>query len=141
MQLQAEPGLTETPIHQDAVLKVFRDRVETATGTYLVRSIDGVEWTEAPVDAAAAVDDLRQAFGAAGFSGFLTGTIAGFAGGLVGALVLEGISRAFGKKHGLYLLVGGVRVRIAEGGPPAVADMGRALLAAIGHARSGGVPS
>lgn len=124
----------EVPLHQDAEMKIFRDRIETASGIYLMSSIDGVEWMKQPIDTTTAVEDLRQSIGLAALGAALTNSPGWW---FLGAMLTTGISRSL-RKGGLYLLLRGQRVLIATGNETMVGGMARTVLLAMQHARANG---
>jgi len=110
-------------------------RVETTTGTYDLRAVDGVETGAIVVSTRAVVSGIAGAVAFAAGWAALFGLEQG-AWAFCGGIIAERIRGWWaGQKHGAYILMRGMRVQLATGDAASMKQVAAAVLAAAGSAR------
>lgn len=111
---------------------MFRGRVQTATGTYDVRSVDGVEVVRATVPLQKILGDLASAVSLGAGAWLFSNATLGL-GFFVGALVASRASWwQAEQKHVAVIFLRGARVELATGNQAPLQQLTGAVLAAVG---------
>lgn len=133
--MMQSPPIPQGPLLELSGVRVFANSVQTPSGTYDPRAIDGVEFAAARVDATKIIRDIAgaAAFACLWSSSFgSNGAAAAFGGGLLAASVGWWWT---GNKHAATILVRGVRVVLAVTDEVAARKIGAAVLQAVAASR------
>ena len=124
----------DAPLYSGHGVTVFRGRIQTATGTYDVRSVDGIEVVRATVPLATVATDVAVAVSIGAVAWLLFGANSGL-GFFVGALVASRAGWWWAEqKYVAAVFLRGARVELATGNQATLRQLTSAVLAAAGGA-------
>ena len=122
----------DAPLYSALGVTVFRGRIQTATGTYDVRSVDGVEVVRATVPLTKIATDVAGVVSVGAVAWLLFGADSGL-GFFVGALVASRANWWWAEqKHVAVVLIRGTRVELVTGAQAQLQQVTAAILAAVG---------